>query len=64
MGQSSVVASRHTSLGQMAVSALSLRQSGSGVHFEPLGHRQLKGIADEWEIFSVAVKPLPAGTTV
>lgn len=38
--------------------------AGSGVDFEPLGHRELKGVADEWEIFSVAVSPLSAGTAV
>ena len=38
--------------------------AGSGVDFESLGHRELKGVADEWEIFSVAVSPLSADTTV
>jgi class 3 adenylate cyclase len=34
---------------------------GSGVEFEPLGRRELKGVADEWEIFGVAATPLSSG---
>jgi class 3 adenylate cyclase len=34
--------------------------AGSGVDFEPFGSRELKGVPDEWEIFSVAATPLGA----
>jgi class 3 adenylate cyclase len=34
---------------------------GSGVDFEPRGRRELKGVEDEWEIYSVASTPLSAG---
>jgi class 3 adenylate cyclase len=35
--------------------------AGSGVDFEPFGRRELKGVADEWEIYSVAATPLGVG---
>jgi hypothetical protein len=28
--------------------------AGSGVGFDPAGRHELKGVADEWEIYSVA----------
>ena len=34
---------------------------GSGVDFEPFGRHELKGVPDEWEIYSVASTPLSAG---
>lgn len=35
--------------------------SGSGVGFESFGRHSLKGVADEWEVYSVAATPLSAG---
>ncbi len=35
--------------------------AGSGVDFEPFGRHELKGVPDEWEIYSVASTPLSAG---
>jgi class 3 adenylate cyclase len=35
--------------------------AGSGVDFESFGRRELKGVADEWEIYSVASTPLSTG---
>ncbi len=35
---------------------------GSGIGFKPLGSRRLKGVEDEWELFSVA--PTPAAATL
>jgi class 3 adenylate cyclase len=34
--------------------------AGSGVDFEPRGRHALKGVPDEWEIYSVAAAPLSA----
>jgi class 3 adenylate cyclase len=34
---------------------------GSGIEFEPLGARRLKGVAEEWEVFGVNATPLSAG---
>ncbi len=34
--------------------------AGSGVEFEPFGRHALKGVADEWELYSVASTPLSA----
>ena len=28
--------------------------SGSGLHFEPLGARKLKGVPDEWQIYATS----------
>ena len=36
--------------------------AGSGVEFEAFGRHELKGVRDEWEIYSVASTPLSAGT--
>jgi class 3 adenylate cyclase len=36
--------------------------AGSGIEFEPFGRHALKGVADEWEIYSVAAAPRRAGT--
>jgi len=35
--------------------------AGSGVDFEAFGRHELKGVPDEWEIYSVASTPLSAG---
>jgi class 3 adenylate cyclase len=36
---------------------------GSGIEFRPAGSHQLKGVADEWEVFAVEATPLSAGPT-
>jgi hypothetical protein len=36
---------------------------GSGIDFRPGGMHRLKGVADEWEVFSVEATPLSAGST-
>jgi len=35
---------------------------GSAVEFEPAGRHTLKGVPDEWDVFSVAATPLSAGS--
>ncbi len=35
---------------------------GSGIEFEPRGAQRLKGVAEDWEVFSVGSTPLPTGT--
>ena len=35
---------------------------GSGVEFEAIGSRRLKGVEDEWDLFSVSATPLSAGS--
>jgi class 3 adenylate cyclase len=32
--------------------------AGSGIEFEPVGRHQLKGVPDEWDIYSVGATPL------
>jgi class 3 adenylate cyclase len=34
---------------------------GSGIDFEPNGRHRLKGVADEWDVYSVESTPLSAG---
>jgi class 3 adenylate cyclase len=34
---------------------------GSGIDFDPLGRKALKGVAEEWEVYRVASTPLSAG---
>ncbi|HEY8758465.1 MAG TPA: adenylate/guanylate cyclase domain-containing protein, partial [Candidatus Limnocylindria bacterium] len=38
----------------VATSTVKDLTAGSGLRFEPLGTRQLKGVPDEWQIFSAA----------
>jgi class 3 adenylate cyclase len=35
---------------------------GSGIEFTPLGSRELKGVAEAWEVFGVASTPLSVGS--
>jgi class 3 adenylate cyclase len=35
--------------------------SGSGIEFDPFGRHALKGVAEEWDVYSVASTPLSAG---
>ncbi|HXR30448.1 MAG TPA: adenylate/guanylate cyclase domain-containing protein, partial [Solirubrobacterales bacterium] len=35
--------------------------AGSGIEFDSAGSHELKGVADEWELFSVASTPLSQG---
>jgi class 3 adenylate cyclase len=40
--------------------------AGSGIEFDPIGRHALKGVEDEWEIYSVAATPLsvvPGGSS-
>jgi pimeloyl-ACP methyl ester carboxylesterase len=36
---------------------------GSGVEFDAAGRHSLKGVPDEWDVYSVAASPLSAGVT-
>jgi class 3 adenylate cyclase len=36
--------------------------AGSGVEFDPAGRHALKGVPDEWDVYSVAATPLSAGS--
>ena len=35
--------------------------AGSGIAFEPAGRHELKGVADEWDVYRVGATPLSAG---
>src|SRR5262249_16151167 len=34
---------------------------GSGIEFDPCGRHSLKGVADEWEVYTVTATPLSSG---
>ena len=36
--------------------------AGSGIEFDPAGRHALKGVPDEWDVYSVVSTPLSAGT--
>jgi class 3 adenylate cyclase len=35
--------------------------TGSGIEFDPCGRHSLKGVADEWEVYTVTATPLSSG---
>ena len=35
---------------------------GSGIDFDSIGLHSLKGVADEWDVYTVSATPLTAGS--